>query len=173
MKKMSINLSRLGEMLREMGRDAQPKPSPDAIPGAGGDPANNRIVFLDGARGLFALLVVYGHIIKFYTTFNIAESTTIYMTVLVVAGFFVQSSFLLTQKFLSDLFKIPRIPPIQRDGKDALRRREHMNAIYLLILTYFIRRFLRVYVPFFMLCTVISFGKFTYFMLTKHFKVRL
>jgi hypothetical protein len=156
---MHINLMRLKEILRDMGHDAQPKGSADVKPGSP-ESTNNRIVFLDGARGLFALMVVYGHIIKFYTSFNIAESTTIYMTVIVIAGFFVQSAYHITSKFLSDLFKIPRIPPPQRDGNDALRKRQHFKAIYLLVVTYFIRRFLRVYLPFFFLCTAIKFGNF-------------
>jgi hypothetical protein len=146
-------------MLWELGRDA-PKGLPSAPTSSSSIPSTsaegNRVQFFDGARGLFALFVIYGHIIKFYTSYNIAESTTVYMTVLVVAGFFVQSAFFLTYKFISDVFKIPPLTPY--NFRNPMFRERHFRAIYLLVTTFFIRRFLRVYVPFFIICYAVKFG---------------
>jgi peptidoglycan/LPS O-acetylase OafA/YrhL len=110
-----------------------------------------RFDFLDGFRGLLTLLVVYAHIAKFYSKLDLSSTTTLYMSIFVISAFFIQSSFLLTKKVLSDMFKI-------HEHEQHLSRNEKRRAMTLLIGTYFIRRTFRLYVPYFVVCTLVSYG---------------
>ena len=104
--------------------------------------------YMYGIRGLFALLVVYSHMCKYYGLgLNYSNSTTIYMAILVLSVFFLQSAFLLTLKTLTEMHKIR-----SDDQKNYKRLMCHIVCVY------FSRRFFRLYLPYVILCTAIKFG---------------
>jgi len=104
------------------------------------DDQKNRFVFLDSYRGILALVVIVAHsqvdqncefitfIIKLASTFA-------------VDGFFALSSFLLTYRLMSDL-----------------KKSQNLKHDAIVILKYFIRRFFRIYVVFFIYVTAVKFG---------------
>lgn len=93
-----------------------------------------RFDFLDGYRGLLALIVVWAH-----TNYNkciFIETISKLSQKFAIAGFFLLSSFLLTHRLIKDLFNSPTSHPSSSSSSSKL----------LSILQYFIRRFFRIYV---------------------------
>ncbi len=99
---------------------------------------------LDGLRGAMTFIVVYFHLQIFYSQLDVQSSVSAYLNAFPIGGFFLQSSLLLKFKMLDDLFKIRADHP------------QSTRAISLVISVYFARRFFRLYVPYFMLCTMLS-----------------
>ena len=99
-----------------------------------------RFDVLDGFRGILAISVVLQHtskIFKMTEEYNILKSLGTFFG---VPSFFVLSSFLLTNK----LFELMN------------KSNGNLNDIKQIINKYLIRRFFRVYVPYFILCCLIS-----------------
>jgi peptidoglycan/LPS O-acetylase OafA/YrhL len=111
---------------------------------------STRFDFILGLRGFLALLVVYAHIAKFYSQINLSNSTTLYMSVFVVSSFFILSAYLLTRATLSQMFELKQ--------RDDLTCRERNRELFLIVCVFFIRRTFRLYVPYLIVCTLISFG---------------
>lgn len=100
--------------------------------------------FLDAYRGLMCLMVVVTHS-SHSIRYNTKNLEFVNMFVKLVrtcglAGFFLLSSFLLTYRLCNELDKVPL-----RSKQTAL-----------IISKYFIRRFMRIYVVFFVYCTLFT-----------------
>ena len=97
-----------------------------------------RIQFLDGLRGVAALSVVFGHAIHYSSTSNKRFGSTRFGLIHIngVFAFFVLSSFLLTVILYNRLVK-------DRQANHPIRRT---------LGEYFIRRFMRVYPLYFIIC---------------------
>ncbi len=102
--------------------------------------------FLNSFRGLCALIVVIAHSHccafklnneDFYILTYVLDTITNFVQTLAVNGFFILSSFLLTYRFISDLSNL-------KEQKDFEKKR-----LLSIIFKYLVRRFFRVYVPFF------------------------
>lgn len=98
--------------------------------------------FLDGYRGILALIVTIHHLIPLYHDgpgdFAVFVMSGYYIGVM---GFFVLSSFLLTFKMIIDISKT----------KDV-------SEVLTIIIKYFIRRFFRIYIPYMVFVTCVKFG---------------
>ncbi|RMZ95454.1 acyltransferase family [Brachionus plicatilis] len=92
--------------------------------------------YLDGYRGLLALIVACAHTIHYSAKSELVNFLNTISQSVGVYGFFVLSSFLLTYRLLKQLKQFKQ------------------NSI----LNYFIRRFFHVYVPFFIYATLAKFG---------------
>jgi peptidoglycan/LPS O-acetylase OafA/YrhL len=102
----------------------------------------SRFDVLDGFRGILAISVVLQHTSKI---FKMTEEYKIFNslgTFFGVPSFFVLSSFLLTNK----LFEI------------MMKSNGHFSEIQQIINKYLLRRFFRIYIPFFILCCLLSMG---------------
>ena len=99
--------------------------------------------FLDAYRGLMALIVVVTHSSQVLRGSTQLTSYIHIMQILVancgLSGFFLLSSFLLTYRLYSELHTLP----FSRDSASVIGR-------------YFIRRFMRIYVPF---CVFLTLGR--------------
>jgi len=98
--------------------------------------------FLNGVRGFLAITVLMHHIAydsHLPSDYGIFRDMGYYMGVI---GFFILSSFLLTHRMLHDL-----------DKSTSLK---HTTLI---VTQYFIRRFFRIYVPYFVFCTLLHIDK--------------
>lgn len=94
--------------------------------------------YLDGYRGLLALIVACAHTIHYSAKSELVNFLNIISQSVGVYGFFVLSSFLLTYRLLKEL--------------------ENTKSISRSILDYLFRRFFRVYLPFFIYATSVKFG---------------
>lgn len=98
--------------------------------------------FLNGVRGFLAITVLMHHIAynsHLPSDYGIFRDMGYYIG---VVGFFILSSFLLTHRMLHDL-----------DKSTSLKH------TVLIVAQYFIRRFFRIYVPYFIFCTILRFDK--------------
>lgn len=96
-----------------------------------------RFEFLDGFRGLLALIVVLTHA-KVILNINdclVLNKITCSVQGFAISGFFVLSAFLLTYRLLKDYHKVNNSS-------------SNSSSLSLLTLHYFIRRFFRIYVAF-------------------------
>ena len=106
----------------------------------------SRFDYLDGYRGSLAIVVAISHkIIGMKDLSEVWKSTRGYSLTYGVAGFFMLSAFLLTFRLLEEL-------------NNVVENKPRRNRIILIITKYFIRRFFRIYLVYFMFIIVIKFG---------------
>lgn len=103
--------------------------------------SSNTFSSLDGFRGMLAVFVIMAHSNKTRSceTINYIENKA---RVIPVDGFFVLSAFLLTYRLLTEL----------------LNSNENIRKQVLIVLKYFVRRFFRIYVVYFIYVSAVSFG---------------
>lgn len=106
----------------------------------------NKYEYLDGLRGLFAIVVVLHHF-KLYNSEKIncelVDILSGMSLIVAVVGFFVLSSFLLTYRLLVEF---------EDETKNSFRDK------ILIIIKYFLRRIFRIYIPFVIFSTMIKYG---------------
>lgn len=102
---------------------------------------SDRFEFLDGYRGFCAIIVCISHMINFYPLTGEFAILTYTGYFIGVAGFFVLSSFLLTYRMMKEFY----------------RENSFLSCISIVI-QYAIRRFFRIYIPYFIFCTAVKFG---------------
>ena len=103
----------------------------------------SHFLFLDSFRGLMAIIICIAHIQKYLGNPNpddILSTAQRLATPLALPGFFILSSFLLTYRLLSDM----------SHSKSSL----FSFQFILILIKYFIRRFFRIYVVFFVYCSI-------------------
>ena len=96
-----------------------------------------RFLFLDSFRGLMAIIICIAHVQKYLGNPNkddIMDTAQKLATPLGLPGFFILSSFLLTYRLLAEC--------------------SNSNKLILVLAKYFIRRFFRIYIVFFIYCTI-------------------
>lgn len=101
----------------------------------------NKFDFLDGYRGMLAIIVTITHSML-HEKCEIVNYIASISRPVAIDGFFILSSFLLTNRLLTELSS-PSLKP-----KNQL----------LIVLKYFIRRFFRIYVVFFLFATIVKYG---------------
>ncbi len=110
--------------------------------------------FLDAFRGLTALMVVLQHSViyldykhnKFidFDRHDFIQIAAYLTTPFAMSGFFLLSSFLLTYRLYDEMDKTPF----------------DLNQYALILAKYFIRRFMRIYVVYFIYCSIFSLGSY-------------
>ena len=100
-------------------------------------------LFLDSFRGLMAIIICIAHVQKYLGNPNkddIMDTAQKLATPLGLPGFFILSSFLLTYRFLAE---------VSNSNAFVISK-----TLFLIIAKYFIRRFFRIYIVFFIYCTI-------------------
>ncbi|KAJ3219083.1 hypothetical protein HDU67_002739 [Dinochytrium kinnereticum] len=110
-------------------------------------PRAKRLIFLDGLRGLFALLVVYQHYIGDAGGFCHPTVTNRLGTHVGVPGFFTLSSYLLTYNLHHQMQKIV-------GGWRDLGSKERRGILGVCLVKYGIKRVLRIMPPFLVICVL-------------------
>ncbi|CAI5725405.1 unnamed protein product [Hyaloperonospora brassicae] len=119
--------SDLNNVKQRTGETQSPPPPPPP-------PPPTKVLFLDGIRGLAAMLVVVQHSGRFYPSLHLGS--------VAVDAFFILSSFLLTWLFMKKSLKL-------------IAQRASVRTWAIAILDYFQKRFFRVYPLFALVATVI------------------
>lgn len=116
-----------------------------------GSSSSDRFLFMDGWRGLMAIVVVVSHVIP--TNLNGDYPLLSYFGHYAVLGFFILSSFLLSFRFLSELNR--RIS--RQDSATCLTKLKFYICI---TLCYLVRRFFRIYISFVIMVFLVKYGRF-------------